>query len=71
MNVMHFRDWHHPRMPGTHQMAERGRHLLHDGLFWAIVAIVALLAIMAGLVMIGGGFSGVDMPVISPFTYGY
>ena len=45
---------HNVHMPNRHDRVVKFDHLLHDGRFWAIIALVALLALIISLALLTG-----------------
>lgn len=75
MNNHDFKNWvHHIHMPGRHSVSVHFDHLVHNGLFWAVLifgAIVIALIIL-GIMMGNTGIPGTPQLPISPafpFTY--
>jgi hypothetical protein len=71
MNVMHFKDYHHPHMPDMHHVADDLKHIFERPEFWALVGLFALGGLLFAAMMIGGVPSDTVLPDVSPFMYGY
>ncbi len=70
MNTMPIKGFRHWHMQGTHHVAERMDHLLHDERVWGVLALIALLALLVLSIMIGGSM-GAGLPFAPPYMYGY
>ena len=66
-------DSSHMFMEHRHGMLLKAEQLVHDSRFWAVVALIAVLAVLIGLAIWAGmaGDGGTELRPVSPFYYGY